>query len=208
MCSCLVCACHWQQHAHVVLLPACHPQPPTCCVSSAGGAGDAAGRTLHREIGHLQLRWVPHRLLAAERAAVVERRRKGALWWRATLAQAFPTTPSPFLPCRPLPPTCSTGVVLWEICTGQTPIRGQLRDVRWGGGVSSHAAQRGACLQATLHRSASTTLCCAASCCCLQSEYKTSLLVCSVVLLLAKRITHTNLPCLPPAACPTSARQR
>ena len=30
-----------------------------------------------------------------------------------------------------LPGCSAAGVVLWEICTGATPIRGQLRDVRW-----------------------------------------------------------------------------
>jgi hypothetical protein len=37
---------------------------------------------------------------------------------------ALPTACLPAVPCLP------AGVVLWEICTAQTPVRGQLRDVK------------------------------------------------------------------------------
>lgn len=41
-----------------------------------------------------------------------------------------PVTPDLPTPPDPCPPRRPAGVVLWEIATGQTPIRGQLRDVK------------------------------------------------------------------------------
>ena len=63
----------------------------------------------------------------------------------ATLMQCFHSKSLQLapMPCaKPLParhpvlPDClpAAGVVLWEICTAQTPVRGQLRDVRWVAG--------------------------------------------------------------------------
>lgn len=104
-------------------------RPTACCPAVL--SGNAAWREVHRKIRHLLVRCAAVELPGSVQARTASRLRFPPACYlpapprAASLAIVLHLTRRPYAP-GPLP----AGVVLWEIATGQTPIRGQLRDVR------------------------------------------------------------------------------